>query len=213
MAEDHYREAIDRLAHTRVRVELARAHLVYGEWLRRERRRVDAREQLRAAHEMFREMGVEAFAGRAGRELLATGERVRRRTVETREALTSQEAQVARLAREGLSNPEIGARLFISRHTVEYHLRKVFTKLGINSRHQLSVRCRPRQPPPRRPDASALSRREVRRLVGYAYRLRTSGCESGLAGCKLSLRRLAAPRVNKQRGTPLSPHLYHLLER
>jgi DNA-binding CsgD family transcriptional regulator/predicted nucleic acid-binding protein len=137
VAEDHYRDSIERLTHTRVQVELARAHLVYGEWLRRERRRVDAREQLRMAHEMFTEMGVDAFAGRAGRELLATGERVRRRSVEAPEELTSQEAQVARLAREGLSNPEIGARLFISRHTVEYHLRKVFTKLGINSRHQL----------------------------------------------------------------------------
>src|SRR5262249_54805616 len=118
-------------------VELARAHLVYGEWLRRERRRVEAREQLRTAHEMFTEMGVEAFAGRARRELLATGERVRQRSLEAPDEPPSQEAQGALLAREGLSNPEIGARLFISRHTVEYHLRKVFTKLGINSRHQL----------------------------------------------------------------------------
>ena len=136
-AERYHRESIELLEHTSMRVELARAHLLYGEWLRRERRRVDAREQLRAAHEMFTRMGVEAFAGRAERELHATGERVRKRTVEAPEELTSQEAQVARLAREGLSNPEIGARLFISRHAVEYHLRKVFPKLGINSRHQL----------------------------------------------------------------------------
>jgi DNA-binding CsgD family transcriptional regulator len=137
-AERLYREAIDRLGRTRVRAEHARAHLLYGEWLRREGRRVDAREQLRTAHDMFAAMGVEAFAERAERELRATGERVRKRAVETREQLTSQEVQVARLARDGLSNPEIGARLFISPRTAEYHLRKVFTKLGIGSRHELS---------------------------------------------------------------------------
>jgi DNA-binding NarL/FixJ family response regulator len=120
-----------------VRVPLARAHLVYGEWLRRQRRRLEAREQLHIAHEMFTAMGVEAFARRAARELLATGERARKRTVETREDLTAQEIQVARLARDGLSNPEIGERLFISPRTVEYHLHKVFTKLNISSRNAL----------------------------------------------------------------------------
>ena len=137
-AEQLYREAIERLARTRVRVELARARLVYGEWLRREHRRADAREQLRAAHEMFTEMGVEGFAERARRELQATGETARRRTEGTRSVLTPQEAQIAQLARDGLSNPEIGARLFISPRTAQYHLRKVFLKLDITSRNQLS---------------------------------------------------------------------------
>jgi DNA-binding CsgD family transcriptional regulator len=136
-ADSLYRGAIERLGRTRVRVELARAHLLYGEWLRRQRRRVDAREQLRTGFEMFNAMGIEAFAARAERELLATGERVRTRAVETHDELTAQEAQVARLAREGLSNAEIGARLFISQHTVAYHLRKVFSKLDITSRNQL----------------------------------------------------------------------------
>jgi DNA-binding CsgD family transcriptional regulator len=136
-AEALYREAIGRLGRTRVRVELARSHLVYGEWLRRERRRAEAREQLRTAYEMLSEMGVEAFAERARRELAATGETARKRTDETRDELTAQEAQIARLARDGLSNPEIGAELFISPRTVKYHLRKVFTKLDINSRHEL----------------------------------------------------------------------------
>ena len=136
-ADDLYRESIERLGRTRVRVEVARSHLVYGEWLRRENRRVDAREQLRTAHEMFASMGAEAFADRAGRELVATGETVRKRIVETRGDLTAQEAQIARLARDGLSNPEIGTRLFISPRTVQYHLRKVFLKLGIRSRTQL----------------------------------------------------------------------------
>jgi DNA-binding CsgD family transcriptional regulator len=136
-AERLYGEALDRLGRTRLRVPIARAHLLYGEWLRRERRRTDAREQLRTAHEMFATMGAEGFAERAGRELLATGETARKRTVETSSQLTAQEAQVARLAREGLSNPEIGARLFISPRTVQYHLRKVFTKLGITSRMHL----------------------------------------------------------------------------
>jgi DNA-binding NarL/FixJ family response regulator len=110
---------------------------VYGEWLRRENRRVDAREQLGGAYEMFCDFGADAFAERARRELVATGETVPKRTVETRDELTAQEAQVARLARAGLSNPEIGAQLFISPRTVEYHLHKVFLKLGISSRRAL----------------------------------------------------------------------------
>ena len=137
VADGLYRESIDRLGRTRVRVELARAHLLYGEWLRRERRRTDAREQLRTAHEMLDTMGVEAFAERARRELAATGATARKRAVETRDDLTPRESQIARLARDGLSNPEIGARLFISRRTVEYHLTKVFAKLDISSRNQL----------------------------------------------------------------------------
>ncbi|HEY5260604.1 MAG TPA: AAA family ATPase [Solirubrobacteraceae bacterium] len=136
-AEALFREAIDRLGRTRVRVELARAHLLYGEWLRRENRRMDAREQLRSAHELFTAMGVEGFAERARRELLATGETVRKRTPETRDDLTAQEAQIARLAGDGRTNPEIGAELFISPRTVEWHLRKVFAKLDISSRKQL----------------------------------------------------------------------------
>ena len=114
------------------------AHLLYGEWLRRERRRVDARRQLRTAYDLFSDFGMEAFAERARVELEATGEHARKRTDETRDDLTPQEAQIARLARDGLSNAEIGARLFISKHTVEYHLRKVFAKLGINSRTKLA---------------------------------------------------------------------------
>ena len=136
-AERLYREAIDRLSRTRLRPDLARAHLLYGEWLRRAGRRVDAREQLRSAHNMLATIGMESFAERARRELLATGERVRRRTVETRDDLTPQEEQIARLARDGLSNTEIGARLFLSARTVEWHLRKVFSKLGISSRKAL----------------------------------------------------------------------------
>jgi DNA-binding CsgD family transcriptional regulator len=137
-AERLYRESLARLGRTRLRVDLARAHLLYGEWLRRERRRSDAREQLRTAHGMLEAMGMEAFAERARRELRATGGTAHKRTVATRHAhLTAQEAQVARLARDGLSNPEIGTRLFISAHTVQYHLRKVFAKLGITSRSQL----------------------------------------------------------------------------
>ena len=137
-AESLYREAIDRLSRTRLRPELARAHLLYGEWLRREHRHSDAREQLRTAHGMLEAMGAEAFAERARRELRATGETARKRTaVAMNEELTGQEAQIARLARDGLSNPEIGARLFISVRTVQYHLGKVFTKLDISSRLQL----------------------------------------------------------------------------
>ncbi len=137
-AERPYQEAIERLGRTRLRPELARAHLLYGEWLRRENRRIDARAQLRAAHEQFTTIGMEAFADRARGELLATGEKVRKRTVETRDDLTAQEGQIARLARDGLSNPEIGARLFLSPRTVEWHLRKVFGKLGIRSRRGLA---------------------------------------------------------------------------
>ena len=132
-----YQDAIDRLGRTHIRTELARAHLLYGEWLRREGRRLDARQHLRTAHESFIGIGMEAFAERTRRELVGTGEKIRRRRAETRDDLTPQEEQIARLAREGLSNPEIGARLFISARTVEWHLRKVFTKLGINSRRQL----------------------------------------------------------------------------
>jgi DNA-binding CsgD family transcriptional regulator len=137
-AERLYRESIARLGNTRLRVDLGRAHLLYGEWLRRERRRLDAREQLRTAHDMLDAMGVAGFAERARNELRAAGATARKRTHSLRhEELTAQEAQIARLARDGLSNPEIGTRLFISAHTVQYHLRKVFTKLGITSRSQL----------------------------------------------------------------------------
>ncbi len=136
-AERLYREAIDRLGRTSIRTSLARAHLLYGEWLRRERRRLDAREQLRTAHEMFVTMGADGFAERTRRELLATGETARTRATGAGSQLTAQETQVAELARQGLSNSEIGARLFISPRTVEYHLHKVFTKLGVNSRLQL----------------------------------------------------------------------------
>jgi DNA-binding CsgD family transcriptional regulator len=138
-ADALYREAIGRLRRTRVRVELARSHLVYGEWLRRQRRRLEARQQLLTAYEMLSEMGAEAFAERARRELAATGETARKRTDETRDELTAQEAQIARLARDGMSNPEIGAELFISPRTVKYHLRKVFTKLDISSRQELGT--------------------------------------------------------------------------
>ncbi len=137
-AEPLYRDAIARLGRTRLRPELGRAHLLYGEWLRRENRRVDARAQLRTAHDMFVGIGMDAFAERARIELEATGETVRKRTVDTRDELTAQERQIARLARDGLSNPEIAARLFLSPRTVEWHLRKVFTKLGISSRKELA---------------------------------------------------------------------------
>jgi DNA-binding CsgD family transcriptional regulator len=132
-----YREAVERLGRSRGVVHLARAQLLYGEWLRREHRRVDAREQLRAAYERFDQVGAEAFGERARRELLATGETAPRRTVETRDVLTPQEAQIARMASDRQTNPEIGAKLFISPRTVEYHLHKVFTKLDVSSRREL----------------------------------------------------------------------------
>ena len=136
-AQDRYREAIDRLGRTRLRPELARAHLLYGEWLRRENRRVDARAELRAAHDILDSIGMEAFAERARHELAATGETVRRRTPDTLTTLTAQEAHIARLAAEGQTNSEIGAQLFISARTVEWHLRKIFAKLGVGSRREL----------------------------------------------------------------------------
>ena len=137
-AEGFYVEAIERLSLTRMRIELARAHLLYGEWLRREHRRLDARSQLTSAHDMFTDMGADAFAERARRELVAAGVTVRKRVFGAREDFTSQEAQIARLAAEGRTNPEIGAELFLSPRTVEWHLGKVFAKLGIESRKEIS---------------------------------------------------------------------------
>jgi DNA-binding CsgD family transcriptional regulator len=136
-AEELYLEATGRLGRCRIKVHLARAQLLYGEWLRRQNRRIEARATLRTAHELFTTIGAEAFAERAARELLATGETARKRTADTRGQLTAQETQIAELAREGHSNPEIGAQLFISPRTVEYHLHKVFTKLEISSRNEL----------------------------------------------------------------------------
>ena len=162
-ADDLYREAIDRLGRTRLRPELARAHLLYGEWLRREGRRVDAREQLRTAHDMLAAIGMGAFDERARRELIATGEKVRKRGVETRDQLTPQEEQIAGLARDGRTNPEIAAELFLSARTVEWHLGKVFGKLGVSSRRELTAALvgqgrqdhrpsqRPQRPVPARP--------------------------------------------------------------
>jgi len=137
-ADRLYREAIDRLGRTGMRPELARAHLLYGEWLRRQRRLADAREQLRTAGQLLDAIGMEAFAERARRELLAAGGTARRHAVTARVELTAQEAQIARLAADGLSNPEIATRLFLTPRTVQYHLGKVFAKLDITSRTQLS---------------------------------------------------------------------------
>jgi DNA-binding CsgD family transcriptional regulator len=140
VAESLYRQSIAHLAGPRVRLELARTHLLYGEWLRREHRRLDSQEHLRTAHEAFTSMGAEAFARRAERELLATGERARKRTVDKLDPLTPQEMQIARLAADGHTNREIAAQLFISPSTVEYHLRKAFRKLDVKSRTQLADR-------------------------------------------------------------------------
>jgi DNA-binding CsgD family transcriptional regulator len=134
-----YREAIDLLARSRITVHLARAHLLYGEWLRHENRRTDARKSLRTAHEMFVSMGADGFADRAARELGAAGERVHQSTMSTATQLTVRELQIARLASDGLSNPEIAAQLFVSRRTIEYHLNKIFSKLAISTRNQLHV--------------------------------------------------------------------------
>jgi DNA-binding CsgD family transcriptional regulator len=136
-AELAYAEAIERLGRTPLRPELARAHLLHGEWLRREGRRVQAREQLHAAHELFTTIGMEAYAERARRELSAAGQTVRANTPDVSGELTPQEEQIARLARDGLSNPEIGAQIFLSPRTVEWHLHRVFVKLGIKSRREL----------------------------------------------------------------------------
>ena len=136
-ADELHREAIARFGQSRMSAHLARARLTYGEWLRRQNRRVDARQQLRLAHDMLAKMGAAGFAERARRELLATGEKVRKRRDDTRDELTPQEEHIARLARDGRTNSEIGAELFISARTVEWHLRKVFTKLGVSSRRGL----------------------------------------------------------------------------
>ena len=147
-AEPIYQEAIGHLEQCRARPQLARAHLVYGEWLRRQRRRRDARERLRTPHEMFTAMGAGAFAERARVELLATGERARQRTAGTEDELTPQEAQIARLVSQGESNRDIAAQLFLSPSTVDYHLRKVFRKTGVTSRTQLArtMTADPREP-------------------------------------------------------------------
>jgi len=136
-AEREYRESIAYLGRTRLRLEVARGHLLYGEWLRREKRRFEAREQLRTADDMFAAIGADGFAERTRHELLATGETVRKRRDDTRDELTPQEEHIARLALAGRTNPEIGAELFISPRTVEWHLKKVFMKLGITSRKGL----------------------------------------------------------------------------
>ena len=162
-ADRQYRAAIERLGRTDLRPELARAHLLYGEWLRREGQRVDAREQLRTAYDLFTTIGMEAFAERARRELLATGEKVRMRSPGPREELTPQEGQIAGLARDGLSNAEIAAQLFLSVRTVEWHLRKVFTKLGVSSRRELRTALA--QQAPLRPPFTALAQAALETVV------------------------------------------------
>ncbi|WP_051167461.1 helix-turn-helix transcriptional regulator [Actinoplanes sp. N902-109] len=142
-AEACYREAVERLARTRLRPDLGRTHLLYGEWLRRQGRRLDARAQLRVADRMFTAMGLHAFTDRARRELRATGEKVRKRQPGSADQLTPQEEHIARLARDGRTNAEIGAELFVSARTVEWHLRKVFSKLGVTSRRELRDTRRP----------------------------------------------------------------------
>jgi DNA-binding CsgD family transcriptional regulator len=146
-AEAFYVQAIERLDRSLVRPEAARAHLVFGEWLRRENRRVEARHHLRVAYDQLSAMGMDAFAERAKRELATTGDTQRKRTFSTVFELTPQETQIARLAADGRTNPEIGAQLFISTHTVQYHLRKIFAKLGVSSRRELPQVVRPVQPP------------------------------------------------------------------
>ena len=136
-AEEHYREAIERLRDCRMATHLARAHLVYGEWLRREGRRQGARQQLRAAHQLLSDMGAEAFAARAARELRATGEHPRSRSAQPSDALTAQELTIARLVATGATSREVGAQLFLSPRTIEAHLRSIFRKLSITSRRQL----------------------------------------------------------------------------
>jgi ATP/maltotriose-dependent transcriptional regulator MalT len=138
-AEACYTEAIERFGRTPLRLDLARTHLLYGEWLRRARRRLDARHQLRTAYDLFTAIGADAFAERARRELVATGENARKRDVNSQNLLTAQDEHIARLARDGRTNPEIGAELFLSARTVEWHLRKVFTKLAIASRRELET--------------------------------------------------------------------------
>ncbi len=145
-AERYFQEAVERFEHTALKTELARSHLLYGEWLRRANRRSDARKQLRSAHEFFTAMGAEAFAARTRRELVATGAKVRKHDAEPSSHLTAQEEHIARLARDGRSNPEIAAALFLSTRTVEWHMRKVFIKLGITSRRGLLAALRDLDP-------------------------------------------------------------------
>jgi DNA-binding CsgD family transcriptional regulator len=165
-AETLYREAIDRFGRTRLRVELGRAHLVYGEWLRRQRRRRDAHDQLACAYQIFHSAGAAAFAERARIELRASGGQAHERAVEMRDPLTAQEALIARLAGDGASNPEIAAQLFISRATVAYHLRKVFTKLGVSSRNQLASALAGRRDAARPAPAAGLISRPTTSVPG-----------------------------------------------
>ena len=208
-ADDRYRESIDRLERAGLRVEVARGHLLYGEWLRRDGRRVDAREQLRTAHDLAVAMGLDAVAERARIELLATGEKVRKRSVDTADTLTAQEFQIARLARDGLSNTEIGTRLFLSPRTVEWHLRKVFSKLDVTSRRQLRTADLDFGPAYQvaepgsswissRTDGMPAGHRHGRRPVGFTGATRVGPREGG--DIKQSGRAEAA--VTSQRGVP-----------